>query len=174
METTLDKALTTEDIRALRGADSISFHARWLDGEVSESLIRGRKRDAENSDYVSALVHVGSTFSYGGAIVRDNPDVRAYESCLSAKFHEHWTTVVSLLRTGDVLTLVWSANGHRNGIAKEHGLAVDSLDIRIDRKRRRMTFGIEQRVSEYNSARMFAIGDSFNPVTSDRNTDLTS
>jgi len=166
--------LTSEDIRGLRKSSSVSFHAKWDDyGTLVESYMRGRARDVAGEDYTVAMVNVGSTFSYGGAIVRENKTVRAYESCLSAQFHEHWTTFVGLLRAGDRLTLTWSANGHRNEIVKRAGLSVDSLDIRVDRGKRRMTFHIDQRVSEYNSARMFGLGDTFNPVVSDRDRDLT-
>jgi hypothetical protein len=172
MTTSTSTELTAVDIRALKKSRSVAFHARWQDGELTESRIIGRDRDAADDDYTVAQLEVPSTLSFGGAMIRQNPDVRAFEHIGSAQFHEHWATIVSLLRAGDRLTLFWNANGGRNGITKRAGLAVDELSVRIVRGNRQLHFHIDSHVSEYNSARMFTLGDTFSPVTSDRNTDL--
>lgn len=164
--------LTADDVRNLRKSDRwISFHARWQAGECVESHIVGKSTDVAGDDYTTADVNVPSTFSYGGGIVRANDDVRAYQGVMSPRFQEHWTTVLGYLKAGDAVTLLWNANGHRNPLVREAGLAVDGLDIRVDRGNRRMTFHIDLHVTAYNSARMFTIGDTFTPVTSDRDTD---
>lgn len=111
--------LTSADIRELRKCRSVAFYARWQEGELTESKIVGRDRDAADEDYVRAQLEVPSSLQYGGAIVRQNSDVRAYEHIGSSQFHEHWQTIVGLLRAGDRLTLMWSANGGRK-IGRAH------------------------------------------------------
>jgi hypothetical protein len=172
MSTITTAELTSADIRALKKSRSVAFHARWQDGELTESRIVGRDRDAAGDDYTIAQLEVPSTLSYGGGIVRQNSDVRAYEHIGSAQFHEHWSTIVSLLRAGDRLTLVWNANGGRNELVKRAGLAVDELSVRVDRGKRRMTFHVDAHVCAYNSARTFTLGDTFSPVTSDRDAEI--
>lgn len=161
--------LTSADIRELKKSRAVSFHARWQEGELTQSCIRAHDDDAAGNGYLRAEIGVPSMLSYGGGIVRQNRDVRAYEYIGSSQFHEHWATIVSLLRAGDRLTLVWSANGGRSPIIARAGLAVDELSVRIMRGKRQMFFHIETRVSEYNTARTFTLGDSFSPVISDRN-----
>jgi hypothetical protein len=164
--------LTAADVRNLRKSDRwVSLHARWIDGECVESHIVGKSTDVAGEDYTTADVHVPSTFSYGGGIVRANADVRAYIGVMCPRFQEHWATFLSYVRAGDRVVLLWNANGHRNELTRNAGLCVDGLDIRVERGNRRMTFHIESRVSTYNSARAFSIADTFNPVTSDRDTD---
>lgn len=172
MTITTAPELTSADIRALKKSRSVAFHARWQEGELTESRIVGRDRDAADNDYTVAQLEVPSTFSYGGAMIRQNRDVRAYEHLGSAQFHEHWATIVSLLRAGDRLTLFWNANGGRNEIVREAGLAVDELSIRVVRGNRQLHFHIETRVSRYNTARTFTLGETFSPVTSDQATEI--
>ena len=166
--------LTSADLRELRKSRSVAFYARWQEGELTESRIVGRDRDAANNDYVRAQLEVPSSLQYGGSIVRENADVRAYMSVLSAQFHEHWNTAVNLLRAGDRLVMMWSANGGRNDILREAGFAVDELSIRVVRGKRQMWFHVDQRISRYNSARTFTIGDTYNPVTSDRDREISA
>lgn len=169
---TTDATLTTDDIRALRSSSRwVSFYARWTNGELTESRIVGKRTDVAGDDYTSAQVDVGSSLQFGGSIIRDNPDVRAYCSVMCPTVDDHWRTFLGSVRNGDHITLMWNANGHRNAHVKRAGLAVDGLDIRVTRGRRTMWFHVDMRVTAYDSARMFTVADTSAPITSDQTAD---
>lgn len=152
--------LDRETIKQLRLASEwVTLRAMWRDGEPVESQIIGKRRAADGEDYTSIIIEPASWFQYGSSLTRTNAEVRAYASISSPQYHELWQTFLACARTGDELLIVWSANGHANGIVREHGLCVDSVELELRRKDRRLRFHIDQSTTLPNSARMFSDGN---------------
>jgi hypothetical protein len=84
----------------------------------------------------------------------------AFEMIHSAQATEEWRTIVSLLRVGDKLTLLWQRGGWtteamQNASPKFYG---DSLSLIVERAKATLQFHIDQQISENNTARMIRKG----------------
>jgi hypothetical protein len=162
--------LTTEDIAALRSADSIVFQYYKGCGSIRAILRRWgepvytktQQRLFPNSDTMDREREIctdTNMFDYG---VRDGsqgwnsgsePNAYGFHMIHSAKFNASWTTIAALLRKGDVITLQWAANNDTDA-QHEHGVVTDDLHLVIQRGDKRMTFFITSQTGPDNSARL--------------------
>ena|SRR5690349_21407991 len=169
-------ALTREDILALKLADSVSFH--YVDGvgkiyaslENREGRIFSAKEqklfpatDRLNRDRV-ILVHTEmSGYRDGGDShnwrLDQYPKAAAFASIIAPRFDPEWQTTVYILRPGDTLTLIWTADNNTETIRKA-SLHTDTLHMDIRRSARLasdpavLRFHVDTRISLDNSARM--------------------
>lgn len=148
--------LTAADVAALRKADTISFHLYHdrIGGLVSKIAATKERRRTEADPFaedVTVNVYVGHS-------VRDYGDRKATRYTAFDMIHhpqgcDWWRTIVSLLKTGDILTLVWIRDNNTQ-VVKEAGLHYDSLQLRVDRGSKSMTFKVATSVCPDNTARM--------------------
>lgn len=162
-ETLTDAGLTAMDLKAIKLADRISFHS--VDGKswicCTKELRNVGPFDDRTRDY---KIETTSTFNKNKP---ENP--RCFEMLYSGQWNEEWATIRAFLRKGDVLSLHWDQDGHRNGYTKraritehdEHGspglgmeLHVDTLYLKIKRAYKRYSFLLEVSICPDNSARM--------------------
>ena len=112
------KPLSTIDIKAIRGADSVVFRL-----SVIECIKRVANDPYESERRYNIPVH------YDG--IRDV--TKAFHMIHSAKFTPEWDLVKKLARKGDKLTLHWDQGGQTHNLMKEKGLIGDALYLRISR-----------------------------------------
>lgn len=168
--------ITQEDVKAMRQADSITFHAIKGEGFIRAHLRRysstpavysvAEQRlfpitDRYSSDRMREIpvaVHVsGYTDGEDGASRWYGDDKSsAFEMIHSSKYDDVWRTVSGLLRVDDNLEVRFIGDGGSNGLTKEAGLHADELrlDVRRGKSQTRMTFLIDVSVCANNSARM--------------------
>lgn len=160
---------TLDDVIALSNANSVAFHHHagnaWITACISRSTYSARDKTLF-PEPGPAFGERGRVIACGSAIYgytvdghaacawshRDSPNAECSYMVRSARFHEPWKTVASLLRKGDRLTLSWTADNN-TGVVRA-GLHADDLKLVIDRGDWRMTFIIAHSVTPDDSARM--------------------
>ena len=172
--TTTNAALTAQDIRALAKADSVVFR-HWqgrttieaglgdsLDGDrvytaveqrtfpLAEGRLYSRVRTLEVDGVVSGYDREETHSSLERA--------SAFWMIHSARFSIAWTSIVSLLRTGDFLSLHFRGDANSNDYVKGAGLHADRLDLVIERGDKRLVFILAVSVCADNTARMVRPG----------------
>ncbi len=166
--------LCKEDLKAMRLADSVSFH---YNGEAEGSKIHCSKRVRDVGPYDDREKHwdviVQSTF---GTVSMCSDHGKKPSSCFEmmfgTQFHQEWQTVVSCLKVGDELTLHWVADGQSTGYSKRcritetndngesyspgMGMAIhaDCLYLKVKRGEKRLSFLLDVSLCPDNSARM--------------------
>jgi len=138
------EGLTAQQLKALRSADRLLLLHR--DGEGRIDAVRGR--EPETMRYVIPVSSVIDTF--GGTYVHDS----ATESV------DLWggspqATVVSLLRKGDVLELLWKPDAMTNDLLRHANLHGDRVELHVHRGKRTLVFALVSHVAADNTARMF-------------------
>lgn len=148
-------ALTTDDIKALRAADAVSFFHR--DGTPS---IVATKRDegdifgyAERSREIP--IHASRVTNYANEAPAEAEHAARYGwSCLyylsTAQMCETWRTIAELLKLNDVLTFQWyRANNTLH--MDELGIAHDMLRLDVQRGKKTYTFHVAASITERTS-----------------------
>jgi hypothetical protein len=162
-----EKGLDAIELAALRKANTVSFHHLAPDdtGYVPRSFIRASKRMEQSASNpfgpteVSVEIPVDwrlADYSRGEKVPYGTGEFRAFHMIGSCQFHEEWMTVVSLLRVGDILRLLWSRGGFTTEGMREAAPAFygDGLSMEVIRDKRRLVFHVGEQVSEDNTARM--------------------
>lgn len=122
--------LTRESIQFLRKARAITFrHDSLRDGGTISAYIGEGKNETE------MVLRVDSRISnYGSSFM---PQVNEYTKCFTTWLYSHMNpnahAILSVMRPGDVLTLIW-VGGNNTHVLEEHKLDADELHIRITRK----------------------------------------
>lgn len=144
------------DLAALRKADAICFDHYRKDADMPVHRIRAIKRAdvTERDPFAQDVTHnidVNSVvYAHGdGAHVSQ---WTCFEMLHTAQYDDVWMTIVGLLKVGDELTLVWTADNN-NGYVNEAGLHHDQLSLRVDRNGKRLTFKVRSSVCQNNTAR---------------------
>ncbi len=155
--------LTSLDLKALRQADTVSFHHH-----NGQSSIRASKRirnpgpfDAPEKDYE---FNVYAEF-YGKHVNGFSAETAAcFAMEHGCNYSEEWRTIVSFLKSGDVLSLVWSADAGSNNylensrVVEGHGkgerLYADRLYLGIKRGDKQFKFFLQSQICPDNTARM--------------------
>lgn len=173
--TTVLGTISANDVKALRTADTVSFHHYQDGGEIRASKwnrSRGPFDDCEKKYSIAVLSSFAGKFTTtaddddetGERVTADNSACFAMEHC--ASYSEEWQTVAHFLRAGDVLTLHWCADGIANGYFKgatvrqsaEVGagmlLYADTLRLKVKRGEKRFSFFLDVSICPNNSARM--------------------
>lgn len=144
------EALTKDDLKALRTADSVTFSH----GSDGRHYVRGIRRltvDGFETEVRREIRVPSNIRSYDSD--RKRSYGHAFEMINSAQYDDDWKTVVSLLRTGDELALLWYA-GNSNAYVSDANLRRDELRLIVNRGNRRLSFLIDVSVCADNTARM--------------------
>ncbi len=170
MEVIEQTGLSAQDVKALRQADSVSFHKR-AHGKPTD-CIQCSKRvknpgpydETEKTYYVAVRGVIA-----GGGVPYGAEGYNCFEMIHVAQFCEVWRTIAQSLKAGDVLTLRWSADNFRNGYVegaritekdeyRGMELHADALYLEVTRgegrKRRKLVFLLDVSVCVDNTARM--------------------
>lgn len=159
--------ISADDVKALRQADTVSFH--FTRGAGSGIVARKRVKnpgpfgDREREHEVAAGAAFNGAHESGDRVGTENANCHAM--VMSAQVDECWQTVAAFLKPGDVLRLNWYAdamtNGYLEGAAVRPGhhaagqtLHADALYLRITRGERRFAFLIDVEICPSNTARM--------------------
>jgi len=154
--------LTREQLRAIRKAQSISFHGNSLvgrDGKLYDEHTIRAGLDRSGSDTV-VEIRVNGAFGRWDSFGHHTGKATGFAMIGSSQFSPTWRTIAGLLREGDEIHLSWLADHHSNGYVHAVGLHVDVLKLTIVRKspttgkKSEMHFEVEIGVSPDNSARM--------------------
>lgn len=171
MPTTTDTvtlALTSDDIAALRDADTITFHHGPADSRYVATCIRAHMRggysDAPRiwTAREQRVFNTADTTDRSRTVIPEKSTVRGYGAPITdsaVAFHSlysstaHWQTLVGFLRTGDTLRMEWIAdnNNQNHEAARMHQ---DALYLHVLRGKRDMTFLLATSVGPHNTARM--------------------
>lgn len=163
-----DHVLSACDLKALRQADSVSFH--FYDGK---GRITGHKRLRNPGPYAEREV------CYDVAVESEFFNTRgakpnSFAMFLSAKYSDIWRTVVRNLKKGDKLALVWCADHFTNGYLDSARvgptdrkgdphcgagmiLHADALYLKVVRGNLRLQFLLDVSVCVDNTARMIRL-----------------
>ena len=145
--------LTKIDVAAMKKADRIVF--RHVRGESQIEAIK--EADERNPFEQNRIVACGAKFVdysdrkvFGPAL----DTFTAFEMKMHPSYDEEWRTIVSLLREGDELTLVWTRDAYKCQNLDAAQLHGDSLSLLIKRGEKTMRFTLEWSVCPDNTARM--------------------
>jgi hypothetical protein len=153
-------------VAALRKGDTVCFFHRHVPDTTGETsyICATKKHEANPIDpfgprETSIIIPVEwrlRDYTRGEKIPYDSADWKGFSWIGSARYHEEWVTIASLLRVGDKLTLLWQRGGftteaQANATPHFYG---DSLSLLVERGERQLQFHIETSVSEDNTARM--------------------
>ena len=158
--------LDAVQLAALRRADVVCFFHRHVPDATGETsyIDAGKRAKVSATDPFAQDAHVIIPVPYrlreytqGDDKIPYNSEAwKGFESLSSAQWSEEWKTIVSLLRTGDRLTLhwqrgAWTTESMSNASPKFYG---DSLSIIVERAKATLEFHVRMSVCENNSARM--------------------
>lgn len=170
--------LTTEDIAALRMAEDVTFHHH--DGKAFIRLYIGRGGNnpprvytvreqrlfAENDSYVADRTRTipvpSHIYGYNDRSATDgsswteatHPHVACYASPYgAARYSRKWRTLAEMLRGGDEVSLLWTADNNTDNI-RQAGLHNDELALLVNRRGKRLEFHVDYSVGPDNTARM--------------------
>jgi hypothetical protein len=150
-------ALTALDLKALKQADSVSFH--FVNERSTIVAHKDRDRDQPFSQDQRHEIEVGVGFTaYKGFHTSRRDGITSCFAMINAsRFNETWTTVRDLLRVGDELVLEWIADNNSEVINKAQ-LHSDELCLivkrRVGEKTKRMVFHVDHSIGPNNTARM--------------------
>lgn len=167
-DTALAVTLTTDDITALREAESVTFHhgpenSRYV-ATCIRAHVRGRYSEARiwsareqrlfneadrSGDRERTITPARSTVRGYGQTIGD--DAVAFHSVSTAR--DTWQTIVGLLRKGDTLWVEWVAdnNNQNHEAVNFHS---DELILHVLRGDRGLAFKVAVSVGPHNTARM--------------------
>jgi hypothetical protein len=130
-----DLALTAENLKALRGADSVWFKHETACGD--KTYVAATKRfdpkDGFGERDLTAYVPATPKFTLydrNGSSGRRAAPTTAFYSAASAKFHPEWTTAAKLLKAGDRLVLHWTTDSNKRVVAAGLTLVEFRLEVR--------------------------------------------
>lgn len=167
-DTINDVTLTSDDITALREADTITFHHGPEDSRYVATCIRAHMRGGYSDAPRIWTAREQRLFPTQGHMDTDRQrtiaparsTVRSYDEIGPAAVAYHymypgktWRTITELLRKGDALWVEWVAdNNNQNHQAVNYH--ADQLFLHVKRGDRELTFLIACQVGPHNSARM--------------------
>lgn len=154
--------LTAENIKALRNADSVSFHhlnpnVDRINETTGPTYVQASKRVDPKDGFGTREIEVEipaevkwTIYERNGNSGRTTPS-RAFMSIQSCQFAPEWVTFAQLLKTGDRLVLHWTRNG--SDFLRDAGLVVTEFRIEVRRstkagKEQRLVFLLDTRVEK--------------------------
>lgn len=172
--TTETHVLTRDDLKALRQADTVSFH--HYHGKSCLSATK-RVRKAGPFDDQERRYEVACASTFSG--ICDAPgQMQCFAMEYSSAYSIEWRTIVGCLKVGDEVTLHWWADGYRSGYVErarvtEHSseggspglgmtLHADALYLKVRRQTRggktvRLGFLVTVSICPDNTARMIRV-----------------
>lgn len=156
--------LTAIDLKALKQADSVSFH--HYKGE-SSIVARKQLKNAGPFDDRERKHEFNVHSVFQGKLSEEFieiDNVSCFESLHCSKYSEEWQTIVAFLRIGDEITLHWYADGFKNGYVEHAKMEsghcegmkphADALYFKIKRGEKRFSFLVAVSFCPDNTARM--------------------
>lgn len=162
--------LTKEQLRALRTAYGFCVHAQGESAHITIDL--ESSYDKPYDDVARVRFAIGLYTLLPGKV--------AFVSVSTARYHELWQSIVSLLRVGDKLWIIFRPDYISNGYTRAargtgydpeykedspslyyEDLHADCADIVIERKNQTLTFRLETSICPANGARMIRDGNRF-------------
>jgi hypothetical protein len=151
MTTATDTTVMTPAlIKQLKNADSVAFF--HTSNHNRTGLVRVFK------DTVTIDIPVDS-------VINGRRGVYAHTSIQSARFHEQWTSIVSLLKAGDRIALIWDHNNWRPGNETERNL--DNMNFQILRSKQVKGREILSKLTFFLDFSMSRINDDVNNMIKD-------
>lgn len=162
------QTLTAEDLKALRRADSVSFHHR----QDETYLVASLRSLSEPRVYTAAEQRLFPNTDLGGDRTRridvsgrvqayDRSTVRravdggsAFAMVHSGQYNDVWRTITSLLKAGDDLHLDFTGDKFANQYSRTAGLHLDVLSLVVRRGPTRLVFTLDVAACPDNTARM--------------------
>jgi hypothetical protein len=161
MSVCINDGITSAQLRKVREAHSVTFHAtKGTDSDWYGQIKLTAKDESILTLDVPVSVDAAGGMGPGNRDHYRHNFTNAYESILSARFDEEWVTTAAMLKPGDRLTLMFKADWGTSELAANAGLHVDVLSLRVMRGEpfakgsKRLDFHIGTRVTLDNSARM--------------------
>lgn len=152
-----EHALTTDDIKALRKADDVSFHKLG----TGSSHIRATKRTRNTGVFSGSEdsfreIAVGSMLHdyEQDSVNRCGECWSAFEMIHSAECCLAWQTIAGLLRAQDEIVLLWGHGAAGTIGIRDAGMVGDTLSLAVLRGEKTLCFRISTRVGHDNTARM--------------------
>lgn len=140
--------LTKDHIKAIRKADTISFH--W--NHDSDMVITSKKGELEQRAVIKC------DFKQNRYDDKYDKIKSAFYMISSAQYHQNWKTITSFLKPGDKLTLVWNVGSYSSPVLKDHGFVADTLDLQVQRGDKYLNFFIGCQIClNDSSARMVTL-----------------
>lgn len=162
--------IDADTLRGMRaGTEFVSIRSLWKSEREGESSITTKAKDAAGESYATAVFPCEGFLEFGGSLLRTHAPVQGWAGVSSPRFHELWTTFLAIVRPGDDVRIVWSANGHANCHIHDANLNVDTCQLEIrrgeGRTAKRLRFHITETICPANTARMFTQGENgFGPI----------
>lgn len=147
--------LTADDVKALRKADTVSFHTNE-DG----TFIRASFKDDVVTKTNADLFPVRNNRARERQIVIDHESYDAFYAFAmvhTAQYSRTFQSIARLLRKGDFIALRWGKDSNTNETLRKAGLHADQLDVVIYRGKAGtdpLVFTVETSVCPDNTARM--------------------
>jgi hypothetical protein len=162
--------ITREDINALKAANAVSIHSETVDGEFVGKIRAHLEKWLKNDGvWTVKQQKLFPTQNHGDLLRQIDTTARmkryaasgshphAFHMIHSSRRDEVWQTVVSLLRVGDEIDLLWVANNDNNN-NREIGWVRDEVYLVVNRKTKAgvksMQFMLDAQTGPDNSARM--------------------
>lgn len=160
MTTTTTVTLTAEQLKALRNADSVSFHFNGAHSPVA--FVRATKRVKGNDGFGGRDLTVEipaeqkfTIYERGDTSGRRTP-VDAFTSIPSCQFSPLWVTAAKFLKVDDRLVLHWTG-GDTHQALRDAGFTVGYFDLEVARlvgksgREERLAFRLDTSVSKVGS-----------------------
>ena len=145
--------LTALDLKALREANMVSFH-QTKEGQGFITATKRLRTPTPWEDEKRYEIRVESLVrSYRNGSKSDDRYACHYLTT-TAQYDEHWRTVASLLRVGDVLVLKWNEDAGSCPFLEQRNLHGDSFELVVRRGEKTLTFLLEEKVNEDYLLRM--------------------
>ena len=162
METTIQTVgLTSDDVKALRQADQVSFHFHQDQGSIVATK-RVKNPGPFGERERRHEFNVSSSFSGN----KGSKPRQCFAMEHGASYSETWQTIAQSLKAGDEVTLHWSADGERTGylegakVSQDNTCAAgmelhaDALYLQVRRGDKRLSFFLSVSICPDNTARM--------------------
>lgn len=143
----MTRTMTTEEARAIRGADALCFdHDSDGNGQI-RAVTRGKDWGHEHT--VTIPVEFSRVNNYGPT---DGPWT-CFAYIGSAQYDDRARTLVRRMRAGTAVAFVWTRD-NSSPVTNEAGIVVDMLDVKVGNGSTVDTYRVETFVGLDNSARM--------------------
>ena len=142
--------ISKQDIQAMKQASRVGFY--HSEGASYIRCIRGIKEGPFETE-AEYRIACSDGYGYPSCYSTSGEGYTAYHFESSLSYKETWQTIISLLREGMSIRLIWGENG--NGYYQQSGLYLDQLHIELSKPDgKTLTFLFAVSICPNNTARM--------------------
>lgn len=149
--TTGPYALTRQDIRALRAADSVTFHL--YQGRASVRAHQERHNSSTGFDQTHEIPATATVISYQKGEHGRPTDMEAFHMIHSARFNYTWPSILARILPNSTLHLAWT-RGNDTEAHTAVSFHADELHLSISRNGKSEGYLVAYSVGPDNTARM--------------------